>query len=100
MGVATCAGYPGSEGYEDIDAQTFASWDIDMLKFDGCNVDQLKAPAGYEEMGKALAESGRDILYVCEWPVNFGFRFTLPAILIHWGIFCFNGMSLNHVSVV
>ncbi|XP_075239493.1 alpha-N-acetylgalactosaminidase-like [Convolutriloba macropyga] len=68
VGVATCAGYPGSEGYEDIDAQTFAAWDIDMLKFDGCNVDQLKAPAGYEEMGKALAESGRDILYVCEWP--------------------------------
>ncbi|KAH8669745.1 alpha-galactosidase A [Tricladium varicosporioides] len=37
-GNMTCGGYPGSLGYEDIDAKTFASWGIDYLKLDGCNV--------------------------------------------------------------
>ncbi|OKL55662.1 Alpha-galactosidase A [Talaromyces atroroseus] len=37
-GNVTCGGYPGSYGYEAIDAETFASWGIDYLKVDGCNV--------------------------------------------------------------
>ncbi|KAH8691661.1 hypothetical protein BGW36DRAFT_400887 [Talaromyces proteolyticus] len=37
-GTLTCGGFPGSLGYEDIDAKTFASWGIDYLKLDGCNV--------------------------------------------------------------
>jgi alpha-galactosidase len=28
-GTATCAGYPGSLGYEAIDAATFSSWGVD-----------------------------------------------------------------------
>lgn len=36
MGEKTCAGYPGSLGYYETDAQTFADWDVDLLKFDGC----------------------------------------------------------------
>lgn len=35
-GAKTCAGYPGSQNFEEIDAQTYADWDIDMLKYDGC----------------------------------------------------------------
>jgi alpha-galactosidase len=31
-GTHTCAGRPGSLGYETIDAQTWASWGIDYLK--------------------------------------------------------------------
>ena len=31
-GTSTCGGYPGSEGYERIDAKTFASWGVDYLK--------------------------------------------------------------------
>ena len=31
-GSATCAGYPGSRGHEDTDAQDFTSWGIDYLK--------------------------------------------------------------------
>jgi hypothetical protein len=30
-GLTTCAGYPASLGYEDIDAQTFAEWGIDCM---------------------------------------------------------------------
>ncbi|KAH8994058.1 glycoside hydrolase superfamily [Lactarius akahatsu] len=32
-GTETCARYPGSLGYEAIDAATWASWDIDYLKY-------------------------------------------------------------------
>ena len=39
-----------------------------MLKFDGCNIELEDAPAGYKKMGKSLIETGRDILYICEWP--------------------------------
>ncbi|PWY88183.1 putative alpha-galactosidase [Aspergillus heteromorphus CBS 117.55] len=37
-GNMTCGGYPGSYEHEETDAQTFASWGIDYLKLDGCNV--------------------------------------------------------------
>ncbi|KAG9223651.1 hypothetical protein CCMSSC00406_0008534 [Pleurotus cornucopiae] len=37
-GTATCAGYPGSLGFEAIDAATFSEWGIDYLKYDNCNV--------------------------------------------------------------
>ncbi|KIN03968.1 carbohydrate-binding module family 13 protein [Oidiodendron maius Zn] len=37
-GNKTCGGYPGSFGYEEIDAATFSSWGIDYLKLDGCNM--------------------------------------------------------------
>ncbi|CAK96935.1 glycoside hydrolase family 27 protein [Aspergillus niger CBS 101883] len=37
-GTTTCAGYPASLGYEDIDAATFASWGVDYLKYDNCGV--------------------------------------------------------------
>lgn len=32
----TCQGRPGSEDHEWIDAQTFASWDVDYVKYDNC----------------------------------------------------------------
>jgi alpha-galactosidase len=37
-GTKTCAGYPASLGYEDIDAATWADWGIDYLKYDNCNI--------------------------------------------------------------
>ncbi|KAG0244975.1 glycoside hydrolase superfamily [Mortierella sp. GBAus27b] len=37
-GVLTCGGYPGSQGYNDIDVAQFASWEVDYIKLDGCNV--------------------------------------------------------------
>ena len=44
FGYQTCEGYPGSEYYLQRDAQTFADWGIDFLKFDGC----ASNPADYE----------------------------------------------------
>ena len=31
---STCDGRPGSFGYETVDAQTYASWGVDLLKYD------------------------------------------------------------------
>ncbi|XP_050821034.1 alpha-galactosidase A isoform X2 [Gopherus flavomarginatus] len=70
VGNKTCAGFPGSYGYYDLDAQTFADWGVDLLKFDGCNYgtqDQLAE--GYRNMSLALNKTGRSIVYSCEWPL-------------------------------
>jgi alpha-galactosidase len=32
----TCGGYPASQGYETIDAQTFADWGVDYIKVREC----------------------------------------------------------------
>ena len=29
-GTKTCGGYPGSKGYEVVDAKTFAEWGVDV----------------------------------------------------------------------
>lgn len=39
FGTFTCGGYPGSKFYLQKDAETFASWGIDMVKLDGCYTD-------------------------------------------------------------
>jgi len=39
VGSRTCAGFPGTLDHYELDAQTFADWGVDMLKFDGCNTD-------------------------------------------------------------
>jgi len=62
----------GSIGREPQDAKTFASWGVDYLKYDNCEVG-FAAPAAtmqkdYETMRDALANSGRDIVFsICAW---------------------------------
>src|SRR6202142_4069317 len=36
-GPKTCAGFEGSYGHEEQDAQTYAQWGIDYLKYDLCS---------------------------------------------------------------
>ena len=38
-GTATCQKRPGSKGHEEIDAQTYAEWGVDYLKYDWCNAE-------------------------------------------------------------
>lgn len=69
----TCAGRFGSYGYEKIDAQQYADWGVDLLKYDYCNApaDAKSAETRYKAMGDALKATGRDILfYMCEWGVR------------------------------
>ena len=67
-GTATCAGYPGSLGHETTDAQSFASWGVDYLKYDNCNNTGVSAQTRYTTMRDALAATGRPILFsLCNW---------------------------------
>src|SRR5712671_6971408 len=68
----TCAGYEGSYGHEQQDAETYAAWGIDYLKYDWCGARNLytdeEMQAVYQKMGDALLKSGRPILYsLCQY---------------------------------
>jgi len=66
----TCAGYPGSFGFEHQDAAQWAEWGFDFLKYDYCSAppDQATAIERYTRMGEALRQTGREFLYsICEW---------------------------------
>jgi alpha-galactosidase len=75
-GTQTCGRKPGSFGYEEKDAQTFASWGVDFLKEDFCFCDNYAATDGdykmaiarYKKMGDALKATGRPVVFsLCEW---------------------------------
>jgi len=72
-GPKTCAGYEGSYGHVRQDAQTFADWGVDYLKYDLCSGewfydDADKVQRTYYEMGAALRATGRSIVYsLCEY---------------------------------
>ncbi len=67
-GTATCGGLPGSLGHESADANAFAAWGVDLLKYDNCNGDSLPIGQRYQAMGDALKATGRAIVYsLCSW---------------------------------
>ena len=51
------------------DADTFASWDIDYVKLDGCYSHPNDMDKGYPEFGYWLNQTGRPMIYACSWPV-------------------------------
>ncbi len=67
----TCGGYPGSYLFEEQDANLWASWGIDFLKYDYCHAplfDQAIAIERYTRMGEALRKTDRQFLFsLCEW---------------------------------
>ncbi len=82
-GPKTCAGFEGSYGHEEKDAQTYADWGVDFLKYDLCGLrgimdvynpthDPGKANAimreAYAKMHRALLKTGRPIVYsICQY---------------------------------
>jgi alpha-galactosidase len=79
-GAKTCAKFEGSLGYELQDAQTYAAWGIDYLKYDLCGLrEQMRsAPTpeaahkimidAYIKMRDALRSTGRPIVYsLCQY---------------------------------
>jgi len=70
-GTRTCAGRPGSLGYETQDAQSYAEWGVDYLKYDNCYTDGSLPQKRFPVMAKALQATGRPIFYsMCEWGVE------------------------------
>lgn len=68
-GIMTCAGYPSSYDHEFVDAQTFADWGVDFLKYDFCNFpEHADCKTRYATMSMALKATGREILFsACNW---------------------------------
>ena len=68
-GVRTCADYPGSFDHEFLDAETFAEYGCDFLKYDFCyKPSTANGPVLYHRMSMALKSCGRDILFsACNW---------------------------------
>jgi alpha-galactosidase len=79
-GVHTCGGLPGSLGHERADADQFAAWGVDYLKYDNCYAgpgcadhscpDGAEQPARdrYARMRDALLSTGRPIVFsICSW---------------------------------
>ena len=74
-GPWTCAGYVASYEHEQADAEKFAEWGFDFLKYDWCSYSQvaggkdlehLQRP--YKKMGDILKELPRDIVYnLCQY---------------------------------
>lgn len=82
-GPTTCGGFPGSYGYEMIDAKTWADWGVDYLKYDYCSHAQVEKDSSepsisepYALMRAALDSAGRDIVY--------GVGYGAPRVW-HWG---------------
>jgi alpha-galactosidase len=79
-GAKTCAKFEGSLGHEVQDAQAYAAWGIDYLKYDLCGlrVEMRAAPTpeaahkimvdAYIKMRDALRSTGRPIVYsLCQY---------------------------------
>ncbi len=79
-GLKTCAKFEGSYGHEEQDAQTYAGWGIDYLKYDLCGLRDMMKNAGspeaahkmmldaYVKMRDALRKTGRPIVYsLCQY---------------------------------
>ena len=81
-GDKTCAGFAGSLDHEQQDADLYASWGIDFLKYDLCGFrkhmlqvapgDTLKQDqmmrAAYEKMHQAILKTGRPMVYsLCQY---------------------------------
>ena len=78
-GAKTCAGYEGSLNHEQQDANSYAAWGIDYLKYDLCGLrEQMKGQPhdaaykimfdAYKKMDAALKATGRPIVYsLCQY---------------------------------
>lgn len=79
-GPKTCADFAGSYGHEEQDAQTYASWGMDYLKYDLCSFGEMMEKAGspdvahkmmldaYTKMHKALLKTGRPMVFsLCQY---------------------------------
>ncbi len=53
-GFKTCQAYPASLGREDVDAEVYASWGVDYLKYDNCFTDYGLPEKRYPPMSDAL----------------------------------------------
>ncbi|MFJ6462440.1 ricin-type beta-trefoil lectin domain protein [Streptomyces sp. NPDC091387] len=78
IGTTTCGGFPGSWGHFRQDADLFASWGVDFIKLDGCNMPSTASSAtgyisAYNDFAAAMKAnaSGRDMVFSESSPAYF-----------------------------
>jgi hypothetical protein len=74
MSYETCTArwhFPGSRGFEAVDAATWAAAGVDYVKADGCG-DEAYYATGYALMGAALDAQAPAITFSCSWPYYAG----------------------------
>ncbi|WP_030270208.1 ricin-type beta-trefoil lectin domain protein [Streptomyces sp. NRRL B-24484] len=78
IGSHTCGGYPGSWNHFQQDVDLFASWAVDYIKLDGCNMPAASNSAAgyttaYHAFGAAMKNnaSRRDMVYSESSPAYF-----------------------------
>ncbi len=74
-GPKTCGGYTGSYGHVQQDADTYAKWGIDYLKYDWCSAREVyplsAEPRVYKQMHDALVKTGRPIVFsLCQYGMD------------------------------
>ncbi|MER7583564.1 NEW3 domain-containing protein [Kitasatospora sp. NPDC097691] len=77
-GTTTCGGYPGSLDHWQQDADLFASWGVDYVKLDGCNVptkpgetEEQSYRDTYTAMSRALLDTHRPMVFSISAPAYF-----------------------------
>ncbi|KAL3463462.1 glycoside hydrolase superfamily [Aspergillus heterothallicus] len=100
-GILLCGSPPNQTGslyHEEIDAETFAEWEVDSLKYDNCYSDAASnypnvnyAPSTsphprFATMSHYLQSQNRAILFqICEWGIDFPALWA-PALGHSWRI--------------
>ena len=110
-GPETCAGYTGSYQHEQQDAEQYAKWGIDYLKYDWCSYGKIAPKPDladlqkpYQVMRAALDRIDRDIVFslcqygmgkVWEWGGTVGGNCwrTTGDISDSWGSMAANGFG-------
>jgi hypothetical protein len=77
-GVKTCEGFPGSWEFFQKDAETFASWKVDYIKLDGCNVPDVPGKTkeetyryAYKAFSDAILHTHRRMVFSESAPAYF-----------------------------
>lgn len=90
--TTTCEGFPGSRGYEAVDAAAWAAGGVDFVKADGCG-DPSWFPQGYPLLGAALDAASRTIEYSCSWPAYDGTNETAKNWTAYIAAGCVTGRT-------
>ena len=109
-GPTTCAGHEASYGHEKQDAETFARWGIDFVKYDWCSGDAVYKPdemrGAYKKFSDDLKATGRPMLYslcqygmqnVWQWGASVGGQMwrTTGDIADNYNSMILHGLSQN-----
>ncbi|KAF7846415.1 hypothetical protein BT93_L4410 [Corymbia citriodora subsp. variegata] len=90
-GEMTCARFEGSLDHEVKDAESYASWGVDYLKYDNCfHMGRFGTPKitfdRYNAMSQAINATGRSMLYsLCNWGEDYVHTFGM-SIANSWRI--------------